>query len=80
MIGTRFRLVDTQGGKRHVSTVVLSEAEAAESLEAEASLHRMAGWRVTVGEGVVVCRKGVIERVIEVQAFDPHNDLRRDVQ
>lgn len=74
MSGTRFRLVDTQNGNRHVSTVVLSEVEAVESLEAEATLHRLGGWTVTTGDRLIVCRKGAIERVIQVQAFDPHND------
>jgi len=71
----RFRLVDTQNGNRHVSSVVLAEEEVEPHLDAEATMHRLAGWRVTRGEGIVVCRKGRKRRSIHVESFTPFDDI-----
>jgi hypothetical protein len=46
------RMVMEQNGSEHVSTVVLADEEVSEHLKAEASLHLMGGWKVTLfGEG-----------------------------
>ena len=76
--GTRWRLVSTQGGKPMVSSVVLSEQEARETLEIEADIHEKWGWTVTRGEEVVVCRKltpeRMVERVLTIRAAGPLDD------
>lgn len=75
--GTRYRMVDEVAGERHVSTVVLlDEEEAREHLHAEATLHALAGWAVTEGTDVIVCRRwetGKV-RVIRYEAFGPMDD------
>ena len=80
--GTRWRLVSTQGGKPHVSSVVLSEEEARDHLDIEEKIHRDWGWTVTRGEDVVVCRKltreRVIERVITIRESGPLDDAILD--
>lgn len=77
---TRWRLVTEQDGNPpQVSTVVLSEEEAREQLAGEALLHSMAGWAVTVGVDVIVCRKltwpgvGTVRAVRRVE-FDAMHD------
>jgi hypothetical protein len=73
---TRWRLVDEQNGNTHVSTVVLSEEEAREHLHIEADLHSLAGWVVTEGLDIVVCRRidtGLV-RTIRCVEFDPMHD------
>lgn len=77
---TRWRLVDEQGGRTRVSTVVLAESEVDEQLEAEAFLHSVAGWAVTQGQRIIVCRKvlepnaGTVRtiRAVEFDAMDDH--------
>ncbi len=74
----RWRLVDEQSNGRgpHVSTVVLSEQESIASLKAEAQLHLLAGWVVTEGDDVVVCRRpetGLV-RTIRRVGFDAMSD------
>lgn len=77
---TRWRLVSEQAGNvPQVSSVVLSEQEAREQLIAEAALHSMAGWAVTPGVGVIVCRKVVgpnagLVRVVRAVEFDAMHD------
>lgn len=71
---SRWRLVDEQNGRVHVSTVVLAEDEIDEQLGAEAYLHRLAGWTVTEGDRVVVCRKRDTCRVIRAAEFDAMHD------
>lgn len=71
---SRWRLVDEQNGNVHVSTIVLNEEEAREQLDGEAFLHRLAGWEVTPGDGLIVCRKRTIVRVIRVQEFSAMED------
>lgn len=73
---SRWRLVDAQsnGTGPHVSTVVLSEEEAVESLALEALMHRMAGWTVTEGDDVIVCRRGALVRTVQRVEFDALND------
>ncbi len=73
---TRWRLVEEQDGTTHVSSVVLGECEIDEQIQAEADLHALAGWAVTLGVRVVVCRKwdsGVV-RTIRAVEFDPMHD------
>ena len=76
---TRWRIVDEQGGRTHVSTVVLAEDEIDEQLAAEAFIHSCAGWAVTPGRRLLVCRKflgpnaGVV-RTIRAVEFDAMHD------
>lgn len=76
---TRWRLVDEQsnGSGPHVSTIVLSEEESREQLHAEAQMHSLAGWVVTEGLDVVVCRRldsGLVRTIrrIEFDAMADH--------
>ena len=77
---TRWRLVSEQsnGSGPDVSTVVLSEDEAIEQLAAEALMHQMAGWVVTVGDDVVVCRwarSGLVRTIRRVEYDAMHDTL-----
>lgn len=76
----RYRMVTTQDGNTHVHSVLLAEDEVQESLDAEALLHKMGGWRVTPGDRLLVCRKGSIERIITVVESDPHDDFIDDLE
>jgi uncharacterized protein (DUF849 family) len=82
VVGTRYRLVSTQGGKPHVSSVVLSEEEAREMLDIEEDIHRKWGWTVTRGEDVLVCRKltdtRMVERVLTIRRSGPLDDAILD--
>jgi hypothetical protein len=80
---------EQNGGPEHVSTVVLTEEEARQSLLVEAHIHERYGWTVTLGlnvdeePDVLVCRKlkrsGVqIVRAFTVREFDPMDDLREE--
>lgn len=74
--GLRWRLVEEQGGRTHVSSVVLAEHEVDVQLAAEATLHAVGGWAVTPGIRVVICRHwqtGTV-RTIRAVAFDPMHD------
>jgi hypothetical protein len=78
MSGARFRLVDIRpdrGGQEYVRPTVLSEEEAAESLDVEVYLHELAGWIVTRGEGNIICRRGNAVRVVAIRGFTPFDDL-----
>lgn len=81
-VGTRYRLVTTQGGKPHVSSVVMSEEEARRDLDTEADIHEKFGWTVTRGEEVVVCRKltkeRMVERVLTIRKAGPLDDAILD--
>lgn len=70
--GSRYRLVHVQGGREHVSSVVLSRDEVAEHLHAEAVLHQATGWAVYEEPGalVVALRPGV-RREVYARSFDP---------
>lgn len=80
--GARYRLVTTQGGKPHVSSVVLSEEEARRDLDIEADIHEKFGWIVTRGDEVVVCRKltpeRMVERVLTIRKAGPLDDAILD--
>jgi hypothetical protein len=65
------RLVEEQGGKTFVRTVVLADDEVAEQLVAEALLHRLAGWDVAVDRDEVVCSRGRTIRRIYAVDYDP---------
>jgi hypothetical protein len=76
---TRWRLVDEQNGNVRVSSVVLAEAEVDEQIAAEAYLHSLAGWAVTEGQRIIVCRKVVgpgagTVRTIRAVEFDAMHD------
>ena len=47
MSGTRFRLVTVQGGREHVSSVLLGRGEVLEHLDAEEDMAHMGGWSIT---------------------------------
>lgn len=76
-VGTRYRLIYRQGGRTHISSVVLGPDEVDEDLAAEADMHALDGWTVTKGDRVIVARspRGQV-RVIEARAFGPLDDLR----
>lgn len=76
---SRWRLVDEQNGRTHVSSVVLAEDEVDEQIEAEAYLHSLAGWAVTPGQRIIVCRKALgphvgTVRTIRAVEFDAMHD------
>lgn len=72
---SRWRLVSEQNGNPpQVSTVVLGADEVADHLAAEAELHALAGWQVTCGENVVICRKGNTTRAVSAVEFDAMDD------
>jgi hypothetical protein len=76
---SRWRIVSEQsnGHGPAVSTVVLSADEAVEQLDAEAEMHRMAGWLVTVGDDVIVCRwarTGLVRTIRRVE-YDAMADV-----
>jgi hypothetical protein len=88
---TRWRIVGEQnGGPEHVSTVVLTEEEARQSLLVEADLHERFGWTTTLGlnadeePDVLICRKlrrrdrTQIVRAFTIREFDPMDDLREE--
>lgn len=76
---TRWRLVTkTAGRHEHVSSVVLSEEEAVESLDVERLMHEQSGWTVTPGENLIVCRRGDLTRVVEIREYDALTDERRE--
>lgn len=64
-VGTRYRLVYRQAGRTHVSSVVLGIDEIDEA--------------VTEGDRLIVARspRGQ-ERIIEVRAFGPLDDVREE--
>lgn len=80
MTGARWRLVSETGDSGpQVSSVVLSEDEAREQLAGEAFLHSLAGWAVTPGDNVIVCRGVVgsiagVTRVVRAVEFDAMAD------
>ncbi len=76
----RCRIVTTQNDAEHVSSVILTEAEAVESLQVEAELHRLAGWRVSAYPDGVVARRQGIERVLSIRVSDPFTDTPRKPQ
>lgn len=88
----RWRIVGQQnGGPEHISTIVLTQEEAMESLLMEAEMHRRFGWTVTLGHDddgevdVVICskvvRRGVrITRAFRVREFDAMHDVHEEVQ
>jgi hypothetical protein len=75
MTGTRYRIVTTQDGEAHVSSVVLSAEEAQDSLHAEAKLHTAAGWVVTRSKDTLTATRGETVRVIYPRAFHPLYDI-----
>lgn len=81
MIGTRYRLVSTQGEHEHVSSVVMSREEALEHLDIEAELHEQTGWdvdRIVSGRGdleFILCRRGRINRRLTIRGFSPLEDV-----
>jgi len=81
MSGVRYRLatLTLRAGKNdenHVSKNVLSEGEAAEQLKAEALMHLMAGWTVSIrSNGTVVCKKYRVRREIRVIGLTPMSDV-----
>lgn len=81
-----WRMVTEQDGHESVSTVVCAEEECPELLLAEAQLHAMAGWKVTVTldphypevAGIVrhvvaVSRTGIVRRSW-FREYDPATD------
>lgn len=74
MPGKRYRLVYKSEREHHVSSVVLSQDEITDHLDAEAHLHELTGWSVTRGDLLIVCRRGDSLRVIEAKSFDPFDD------
>jgi hypothetical protein len=73
---TRYRLVTEQAGRRHISSVVLNEAEAVVSLNLDAELHEQAGWTVDRDDdGVVVARRGTATRLIWILETSPMDDV-----
>lgn len=79
MTGVRWRLVtrtyqDGQPQERYVSSLVMSEQEAADTLKAERALHTLAGWRVWGDDTRLVCCRGRVARRLEVLAFLPAED------
>lgn len=69
-----------------VNTVVLTADELPDSFDAEEWLHTAAGWTVTRGDMVLVCRREAgpspmdgsplpsLERIITARAYDPALD------
>ncbi len=77
----RYRLVSTQNdGRPHVSSVVLFEDEVEEHLDAEATLHEMAGWLVERGDNWVIARRGETTRTISVRVSEPMDDSLEEEQ
>jgi hypothetical protein len=89
----RFRLVTVQSqglfdlsGSRHVSSVILTEDEAHQSLETEREMHEAAGWfafrrkfeREKAFEPTpyneLVCRRDGVTRIISIESFDAMDD------
>jgi hypothetical protein len=80
MTGVRYRLATKTlrdgNEETHVSTVVLSKKEAAESLKYEMLAHLLNGWHVTLKtNGTLVCRRFRIRREIRVIELGPMNDV-----
>lgn len=82
MTGERFRLVtrDLETDEEHVSSVVLSEAEAEESLAQEAELHELAAWQVVTVQDdermpliLATSRRGKV-RLIFARCYTPMHD------
>lgn len=74
MTALRNRLVTEQDGAQHVSSVVLSLDEAAEFLDAEADMHKAAGWQVDHYGGMIRCSRGTLVRWLWIRSRSPLED------
>jgi len=78
----RYRIVTqtttADGTETHVSSVVLSAAEALADISTEESLARAAGWRTEpLGDGIaveLVCTLGDIVRTLTIRESGPFDD------
>jgi hypothetical protein len=72
---SRYRLVISQNnGATNVSSLLLGEHEVEKHLDLETSMHQLAGWTVTRGDGTVVCRRGTVTRVVSVRVSHAMDD------
>ncbi len=76
--GTRYRMVTTQDGREHVSSVVLSRHEVRDILDTEETLLRSSGWQISHTQNQLHASKLIgqkrVRRIIEVRAFTPLQD------
>lgn len=73
----RYRIVtQLNDGAPNISSVLIGEDEVEEQLAAEALLHQLAGWEVTVGERTLTCRRDDLVRIVTVRLSDWANDTR----
>ncbi len=85
-VGLRYRIATLQDGREHVSTVVLNEAEALESLDMEAHLHEaFGGWtvdRITGAGGYLVAVRATntagVRRYVYARSFSPMHDTPKE--
>lgn len=78
MSGQRFRLLTEQENgplaSSHLSSVILNEEEAQQSLNIERMMHQWAGWAVEIHDGKIVCKRNSVTRTITIKSFDAMND------
>lgn len=74
MTNNRYRLVTHQGGTEHVSSVVLSHAEALEALQVEEDMHQRAGWITRLYKDRLLCRHNATVRVLTIRESGPMED------
>lgn len=77
MSGERWRLVTIQNGRRHTSSVILTEDEARESVTAEGVMHEQTGWAVEWGPGRITAlsRNRTVLRTVSAEMFDAMTDF-----
>jgi hypothetical protein len=76
--GERWRMVNCQDGRRHVSSVVLSAEEAYDHIVIEREMHEASGWDVVLAEpDRLLVQKNrddgcLVKREIVVERFSPN--------
>lgn len=76
----RYRIATATNGELHISSVVLSADEAAEHLQVEETMHRLAGWETAMISShawrfpELLCSRAGATRTIRVQTSTPSDD------
>ena len=75
---TRYRIQTrtTAGGRTetHTSSVILTRAEALDSMTIDGQLARLTGWRTTHQATKLVCTRGATVRTLTIRESTPFDD------